>query len=211
MKTHQSAHQSGVTLIEVCVVLAIVAILYAQAAPNFSAWIQNAQTRTATESIQNGLQLARAEAIRRNRSVIFWLTSTANPQGADWLVGCAVPQGTGAQPEATGDCPGLDPAAGVSPSFDGSHFNWVQWHVAAQDQVPNARVSTPNGATWVTFNSLGLVIPNLNGSASVAEIDVSNAQLTGALARPLEVLVSGGQIRMCDPNLSMASDPRGCS
>jgi len=69
----------GVTLIELAVVLAVVAILFSQAAPAFSAWVHNTQVRTAAESIQNGMQLARAEAIRRNRSVMFWLTSTATP------------------------------------------------------------------------------------------------------------------------------------
>src|ERR1700758_790804 len=106
----------GVTLIGLAVVLAVVGILLSQAAPLFSAWTQNVQIRTATESIQNGLQLARSEAIRRNRSVMFWLTSTVNPKAADWLVGCMNPlnsNGAGPVAEAPGDCPGS--ATGAAP------------------------------------------------------------------------------------------------
>jgi type IV fimbrial biogenesis protein FimT len=203
--------QLGVTLIELCVVMAIVAILYSQAAPAFSAWVQNAQIRTAAESIQSGLQLARSEAIRRNRSVIFWLTSTANPAAADWLVGCANPSGAGTQPEAIGDCPGTAVSVAGPPAVDGVNFNWIQRQAASDQQTANAQVLMPNGATWVTFSSLGLVIPNADGSVSINEIDVSNPLVPSALARPLHVLVSGGQVRMCDPALSLASDPRGCT
>jgi type IV fimbrial biogenesis protein FimT len=199
----------GVTLIELAVVLAIVAILLSQAAPMFSAWTENVQIRTATESIQNGLQLARSEAIRRNRNVIFWLTSTANPTAADWLVGCATPVGAGVQPEAAGDCPGSNPTAGVPTTY-----NWIQYQTAATQQTSAPQVAAVdagnNATTVVTFNSLGMVLPaNLNGSPTpIAKIDVTIPSLSAA--RPLRVTISGGQIRMCDPALTVANDPRGC-
>jgi type IV fimbrial biogenesis protein FimT len=200
--------QHGLSVVEICVVLAIVAILYAQASPSFSAWSHNAQIRTATESIQNGLQLARSEAIRRNRSVMFWLTSTANPAAADWLVGCATPAGAGAQPEAVGDCPGSLVANGVP--ANGPPYNWIQRQAAADQQTVFPQVATSNGATWVTFSSLGMVSANSDGSASIARIDVTDPSIPTATARPLRVMVSGGTIRMCDPNLNPATDPRGC-
>jgi len=202
--------QHGLSMIEIAVVLVVVAILMAQASPSFTVWIHNAQIRTATESMQNGLQLARSEAIRRNRSVIFWLTSAAAPQAADWLVGCATPSGAGAQPEAAGDCPGQLVANGV-PGFGPPTFNYIQRQNAADQQTTFPQVSTPNGASYVTFSSLGLVTPNVDGSASITEIDVADPTIPTAQARPLHVLVSGGQIRMCDPALTLANDPRGCT
>jgi type IV fimbrial biogenesis protein FimT len=197
----------GFTLIELAVTLAIVAILFAQAAPSFTAWIHNAEIRTAAESMQSGLQLARAEAIRRNRSVFFWLTSaTATPPVADWLVACASPAGGGAVPEAIGDCPGVHPSGGVP--ANAAPINWIQRQAAAGQQTALPQVSTPNNATEVTFGSLGLVIPNVDGTPSIAEIDVSDPSIS--TARPLHVTISGGQIRMCDPGLSPSTDPRGC-
>ena len=203
----------GVTLIELAVVLVITAILFAQAAPHFSAWIQNVQVRTAAESIQNGLQLARSEAIRRNRAVMFWLTSNgttpANPQTGDWLIGCMNPVGAGVQPEAAGDCPGSHTSVGTPTAY-----NWIQRQTAAGQQTATAQVTAVdtngNAANNVTFNSLGLVMPNTDQSPSIAQIDVTNPALATSLARPLRVTVSGGDIRMCDPNLSLTNDPRGC-
>jgi type IV fimbrial biogenesis protein FimT len=80
--------QHGVTLIELIIGIAIVAILMTLGAPSFRDWIQSSQIRNAAESIQNGLQIARAEAVRQNTFVQFVLT------GADWQVGCVTPSGT---------------------------------------------------------------------------------------------------------------------
>ncbi len=73
--------QRGVTLIELLIAVIITAILLSVALPSFKAWVQNSQIRTATESIQNGLQLARAEAVRRNEPVNFILGNKT-----DWTV-----------------------------------------------------------------------------------------------------------------------------
>lgn len=88
--------QRGVTLIELMIAIIIVSILLSIALPNFGAWIQNAQIRTATESIQNGLQLARAEAVRRNEPVSFILGT-----GSGWTVSTVA--GTPIQSRTSGE------------------------------------------------------------------------------------------------------------
>jgi type IV fimbrial biogenesis protein FimT len=60
---------AGFTLIELMVAITILAILLFIALPNFAVWMQNTQIRTAGEAVLNGMQLARAEAIRRNVNV----------------------------------------------------------------------------------------------------------------------------------------------
>lgn len=70
--------QKGVTLIELMIAIVIMAILLAIALPSFKTWMLNTQIRTATESIQNGLQLARAEAVRRNERVKFVLGAASS-------------------------------------------------------------------------------------------------------------------------------------
>lgn len=70
--THR-ARQGGATLIELMIGLVIVGFVTVAAAPSFAAWIANSKIRTATEALQNGLQVARNEAIRRNASVAFTL------------------------------------------------------------------------------------------------------------------------------------------
>jgi type IV fimbrial biogenesis protein FimT len=61
--------QHGVTLTEMLIGIAIVAIMMAVGLPSYTAWIQNTQIRNATESVLNGMQLARNEAVRRNTNV----------------------------------------------------------------------------------------------------------------------------------------------
>lgn len=203
-----SRGQRGVSLIEMAIAMAIFALLYALAAPSFTSWIANVQIRTATESMQNGLQLARAEAIRRNTSVIFWLSSQTNPAAADWLVGCANPQKPAALPEAPGDCPGVVPP-GPMPVGGVNGVDWIQQQNAADQQTAYPIVTpTPAAATYVTFNSVGMILSsNLDGSAPLTQIDVTQANGT---VRPLRITLNGGQIRMCDPALSLSIDPRGC-
>jgi type IV fimbrial biogenesis protein FimT len=60
---------AGFTLIELMVTITILVILLFIALPNFAVWMQNSQIRTAGEAVLNGMQLARAEAIRRNIGV----------------------------------------------------------------------------------------------------------------------------------------------
>lgn len=68
----------GVSLIELAVGITIIAILMATGLPSFSVFIQNSRIRTVAESIQNGLQRARAEALQTNSTVRFQLNNFAN-------------------------------------------------------------------------------------------------------------------------------------
>ena len=64
----------GFSLIELLIGVAVLGILLALGASSFRVWISNMRIRTAAESIQNGLQLARGEAVRRNAQIRFQLT-----------------------------------------------------------------------------------------------------------------------------------------
>ena len=70
----------GFTLVELMVTISLLAILLALAAPSFSTWIRNAQVRTVSDSLQNGIRLAQAEAIRRHRQVVFFLDQSGHLQ-----------------------------------------------------------------------------------------------------------------------------------
>lgn len=88
--------ESGFTLIELMVTISILAIVLSAAFPSYRTFVANAQIRSTAESIRNGLQLARAEAIKRNAKVKFTIASAIND--SSWSVGCVT---------VVADCPAV--------------------------------------------------------------------------------------------------------
>ena len=66
-----SAHQSGLTVIELMFVVIITAILLAIAVPNFQEFIRNYRIRGATSDFVASINQARAEAVKRGHWVIM--------------------------------------------------------------------------------------------------------------------------------------------
>lgn len=195
------------SLIELMVGIAIVAILFSLAAPSFSTWIQGTHIRTAAEAMQSGLMLARSEAVRRNTSVRFQLTTTLDSScalstsGTNWVVSQDDP--SGACDSASPDPADLNPPA---PRI-------VQKRAGAEGSK-NALVAA--GQSAIVFNGLGRVTPVPAGAIS---FDITNpiggacvADTTPGPMRCLRVTVStGGQVRMCDPAFVFSdTNPQGC-
>lgn len=169
-------------------VVAIIVILLAFGLPSFKSWLQSSQIRNAAESIQNGLQLARAEAVRRNARVEFVFTTN----GSDWTTRCVVPIAD-INGDGVADCPGI----GTTPAN-------IQSGPATEGAL-NAVVGL--ASTAVTFNGMGRATPATN-------IDITNptggvCATTGSMRCLRVVVATGGQIRMCDP-IFASTDPRGC-
>ena len=193
-------HQRGVTLIEMMIGLAIVALVLFVAVPSFGIFLQNSQIRNAAGSALDGLQLARNEAIRRNSPVRFQFVSNLtaacvlSTTSLAWVV---------SQADPTGAC-NAAPSDTVAPQLIQSR--------SATEGTSNARV-TVAGASTVVFTGLGRVL-----GAGITQIDVTNtsgtciyADPTNGTMRCMRILVSsGGQSRMCDPQVTAANDPRKC-
>jgi type IV fimbrial biogenesis protein FimT len=76
--------QSGFTLPELLVTVAITGILLAIAVPSFSEFVRGMAVRSASFDLYSALTLARSEAIKRNRDVVL----TPHPDG--WKDGWTV-------------------------------------------------------------------------------------------------------------------------
>jgi len=70
----------GFTLIELMITIAIFSITLTFGVSSYRAWVQNSQIRNAAESIQNGIQRARGEAVKRNTNVEFSLLAASSWQ-----------------------------------------------------------------------------------------------------------------------------------
>jgi len=134
----------GVTLIELLVAVVIMAIVMAVGAPSFNQWVQNSQIKNAAGSIIDGLQLARAEAVRRNQNVQFMLGTASS-----WTVGCVT--------TAT-DCPSTiesrsasDGSTNAQVSADQSTivFNGLGRVTPAPASTINVDVTNPTGGACV--------------------------------------------------------------
>lgn len=178
--------QRGLSLIELAITIAILAITLMFGLPAFMDWTQNTQLRTVAESVHSGLQLARAEAVRRNTRIEFKLSDNAGTAGVTgWTVRFAN-TGVAIQSKPDGESSGN---VTITPS--------------------------PAGADTVTFDGTGRLpsgtTTNANGSAFVTQMDIDSAALSATNSRDLRIIIgSGGQIRMCDPNVSGTGDPRKC-
>lgn len=173
----------GLSLIEMLVVVAIVAILAATGIPSFNEWIQNTQIRTAAESIASGLQTARAEAIRRSTPVEFTLTGNGGAGETGWQI---VERNTGDILQS-------------APAGEGSRNATL--------------ATTPGDARTLTFSSLGRALDsNADATPRLEKIDIDNLNLAPSISRNLRIeLTLGGSIRMCDPDPAIDEmDPRKC-
>lgn len=185
----------GFTLVELIVAVALFALLLTFAYPSYTSYIQNAQIRTAAESMINRLQLARAEAIRRNVNTQFQLLNTSSgialTGGTDWSVRAS----TAAAPTT---------------------FNQVVQTRQENSTSSNARVGVAN-ATGSVAAAPGAGMPaailftgmgRLSNTTAVRQIDITGASGARRLAI---ILAPGGDVRLCDPLLSLATNPQGCS
>jgi type IV fimbrial biogenesis protein FimT len=203
MRRHIRAR--GFTLIELLVTVTVLALVLMLGLPNISAWLQNTQIRNSAEAMIAGLQFARAEALRRNRPVRFNLVDTmdatcsAATSGQNWVVSMADP---------TSKCD-VEASETLDP--------FILQKRSSQEGSQNAVVAST--ASGVTFTGLGNVSGGLLSSAAGAmQISVTNPS-GGACRTPtggepmrclLVVVSASGSVRMCDPAVTDATDPRRC-
>lgn len=184
------APSRGFTLIELMITVLLAVILMMVALPVFTKWIQNTKTRSIAESLQNGIRLAKTEALRRSRLVDFRLTAATPGKGA-----ATSKSGTNWYVQQNSALLAAD-------STDANYNLYVQ---GSSQSDANSNVTVAGDVDVLTFSSLGRLT---NTGAASYKFVVSNPNGD----RTLNVIVTqGGQIRMCDPQITLSStNPTGC-
>lgn len=199
--------QQGLTMIEMMVALVIAALILMLALPSFSIFLQNQQIRNGAESILDGLNFARTEAVRLNTTIRFQFVSdltascTLSASSIAWVVSPADPTGICDQPVGVAAPPTIPP---------------IIRKRSASEGTGNVVVTSAGGATTAIFTGLGRL-----QTAGITQIDITNTSGACQYAAPngtmrcLRILVSsGGQARLCDPQVATpvppVIDPRAC-
>ncbi|MEJ8845205.1 GspH/FimT family pseudopilin [Variovorax rhizosphaerae] len=189
--------QRGFTLIELMTGITVLALILVSVMPSVANWLDNTRIRNAADSLQNGLQTARGEAIRRNQNMSFWLVAGSDPTvlsndctlssaSASWVVSINSPVAHCADEASTDSSPML-----------------VVGRAAGGGQVTVSAVKQDgSAATTVTFDGFG----RITNTDPIRTID-----LGGTSTRNLRLMISAaGSVRLCDPSVSDNNDPRKC-
>lgn len=195
----------GFTLVEVMVGLTIVGIVLAIGTPSFAIYLHGAKLASSAKSYLSGVQLARAEAIRRNLPVQFVLTdtpvATANIQnaavlsvsGQNWLVRVFNPT------TAVFDL--IEAKSALEGSYSSSGTAPVQ--IAGTATLPavfNGSISFNGFGGTTTSGVYALDLQNPSGGACAP---------AGPMRCPRIRVSAGGQALLCDPIVA-AGDSRAC-
>lgn len=176
--THKQ--QQAFTLIELLITMALFAVLAAFAIPSYQQMVQNTQIKSAADSILNGLQVARAEAVKRNTDVQFEFRT-----GSAWTV-CISPAG-----------------GGSCPSTDGT--STIQSRVENDGSSSNVTINASAAGPYV-FDGLGL----LTSGAVTFSVDNSALSAADSRDLNVVVSAGGAVRSCDPALDSSGTDPRKC-
>ena len=200
----KAMRQRGFTLVELIVAIAVLALVLAVSMPSIGTWMDNTRIRNVADALQNGIQIAKAEAVRRNENVSFFLVSLDNPSllsndcalsstSGSWVVSVEAPTSHCGDAPSTESSPKI--VTGRAVGNGGSNV-----------LVASVRSDDTTAATTITFNGFG----RLTNTDAIAKISVTGPT-TGVEYRHLQIRVTpAGQVRMCDPRITTVTDPRKC-
>ena len=196
--------RAGFTLIELATALAVLALLIVLAMPSYRVWIANSRVRSSSESIQNGLRLARNQAVDLAQRVRFELPADKT---ANWTV--CVP-GT-----ASGPCDGLSRMCQgtirtgciVQRFVDASAARGVTLATGPGGSGSLAAPLSNLTVRGVTFDPFGRAG---TGAGELGRVDVYST--IAGTRRLIDLISANGAVRQCDANLRAGVDtPEGCA
>jgi type IV fimbrial biogenesis protein FimT len=196
----------GFTLVELMISITLLGVLIALVSPSLGQWVRSAQVRTVAQTLQNGVRTAQAEALRRNRQVVFFLTddepgldAEASEDGKNWVIRWIPLPGDTVVSAAPDNEPFVQ--GGAVADFAGGVD--ITGPAAICFNALGRRVAATASATGVTGADC-----TVDPTEPLAAFDITRS----GDARPLRITVAlGGQVRLCDPARTVGTTtPDGC-
>ena len=198
--------QKGVSLIEVIIGIAILALLMGLGVPQYAIFLSNSRLKATTDTLLSGLSRARTEAVTRNTLVEMILT---DEEPIEILVNAAVPSTSGTNWIVRA----RNLAAGGYTFIEGKYGA----EGSGKDSGTTVQVASADSGIYdgtVIFNGFGGVgSHNIVGSSQGITYQITNPAggacvAAGGPMRCLNITVSpGGQIRACDPAVNPVTNP----
>lgn len=165
----------GFTLVELFVAILVLAILVGLGAPSFRDFILRGQIRSASEAVENGIQLARAEAVRRNLRVRFVIGSQTGQ--SSWTVsedtsGTVIQQSRASGEGASTVTTTITPAGATTITFNS--FGRITANAdgsVSLTQVELANAAAPSGSSRRVAIGSGGAIRLCNPDTNLASTD----------------------------------------
>jgi len=157
----------GLTLMELLVMLAIIAVLGTLAAPSFSAFIARGRVSGAAEALAQDLNLARSESLRRNGDV----TLSFSP-GSAWCYGSVA---------GSTACSCATPSACTLRQVDGSAYTGVTMAMGTPAFLGNATTFTAlqglakSGTVEFSHADAGVLRVRLSAQGQIAVCGVAGS------------------------------------
>jgi type IV fimbrial biogenesis protein FimT len=187
MQQSRKADQRGFTLIEAMVVVAMVAILLAVAAPSLVTFQRNSELRATASTFLSSIQSARAEAMKRGVST-YMIPAANNDWATGWIVFADVD---------------WDQALDRSKDAVVLTLGPISSKTTVASGVVDASEFTDGPAKYIRFNAGGYPITNA-GALGGGAIEFKVTGTTDARRRV--VLNPVGRARLCDPVHDTSTD-----
>lgn len=163
-------YHTGVTLIELMIVIVITAILLALAVPSFQDSLDKNRLKAAAETLKGDLQFAKSEAIKRNQNIRVDFSVSGN----SWCYGI--------KENAACDCNNTNSAAATFCEIDGIK------KVVLGTEYSGVTIVNATPPDFYSFD-------RVRGTTNAG-----NVTLRSARQKELQIVISNlGRIRTCSP------------